>query len=208
MTYIDNSNINKKFALLSMFFGGLFMVLLVVLINKSVPQREAKIEKPARYIDMKKTLKSATKPKPKPKRKKAKKAPLPDINSLLSGIDMGIPEFDVDGIGGDPSSLLGDGVSDIMNESSVDVKPQVVSRGPISYPQSAKKKNIKGYVVVNLLINEEGEVEVSQILESEPSSIFDSSVLHGVKEWRFSPAIYKGNPVKMWVKQKIRFDFN
>jgi len=78
----------------------------------------------------------------------------------------------------------------------------------MEYPDDAMKKRIKGYVIVNLLIAADGSVEAAQVLESSPSGVFDAVAVNGVRNWRFIPAKYKGNPVKVWAKQKIRFDFN
>jgi protein TonB len=208
MVYIDSSAKRQKVALFSTFFGAFFIFILIIMINKPIEQSQKKFSQTKQYLNMKREVKSLTKPKPKPKPKKAQKAPIPELSSLLNGIDMGIPEFGLDGIGEDSSALLGDISDQIMSASSVDVKPSLVARPNVNYPEFAKRKNLTGYVVVNLLINEEGRVETSQILESNPPSIFDASALNSVRDWRFSPALYKGVPVKVWVRQKIRFEFN
>jgi protein TonB len=208
MVYIDSSVKRQKVALFSTFFGAFFIFILIIMINKPIEQSQKKFSQTKQYLNMKREVKSLTKPKPKPKPKKAQKAPIPELSSLLNGIDMGIPEFGLDGIGEDSSALLGDISDQVMSASSVDVKPSLVARPNVNYPEFAKRKNLTGYVVVNLLINEEGRVETSQILESNPPSIFDASALNSVRDWRFSPALYKGVPVKVWVRQKIRFDFN
>ncbi len=187
------------------------MVILVVAFNKTVKKKEEKVKKPTRYVEMKKTVKKTTKPKPKPKPKPKKappKAPLPNLNSLLGGIEMDIPEFASEDITGDASDILGEIADSTMSEGTVDTKPRAVSRSAMEYPKSAMKKRIKGYVVVNLLIAKDGSVEMAQILESNPAGVFDNSALSGVRSWRFAPAKYKGKPVKVWAKQKIRFDFN
>ena len=185
------------------------MMVLVVSFNKSVKEKEKVVKKEVRQIKANKTQKKATKPKPKPKPKKAKakaKAPLPNMNSLLGGVAMNIPEFTTDNIAGDSSKLLEDIADDaVMNENTVDVKPKVLSRPPLEYPAEAAKDGIKGYVVINMLIAKDGSVELAKILESQPADIFDNAALNAVRSWRFSPAKYKQKPVKMWAKQKIRF---
>jgi len=104
---------------------------------------------------------------------------------------------------------LGDMAADAaMSEGTVDSKPRVISRGPLEYPAAAAKKRIKGYVVVNLLIGKDGSVELAKVVASSPAGVFDQAALRGVRSWRFAPAKYKGNPVKVWAKQKVRFDFN
>ena len=188
------------------------MMLLVVSINKKAEEKKTVAKEGLRYVQMKKT-KTAPKAKPKPKKRRQKrkappKAPLPDLGAALSGIEMDIPELATDNMLGDASKVLGDlDENTIMNENTVDVKPRVVSRAPVQYPKAALRKKIKGYVIVNLLISEDGSVEIAKVLDSSPAGVFDQVALSGVHQWRFSPAQYKGKPVKIWAKQKIRFDF-
>ncbi|MEA1893163.1 MAG: TonB family protein [Campylobacterota bacterium] len=196
-------------AFLIMLFGGLLMMVLVVSFNKSVKEKEQVVKKEIRQIKAHKTLKKATKPKPKPKPKAKKvqpKAPLPNMNSLLGGVAMNIPEFQTDYIVGDASKLLEDIADDvIMDENTVDVKPRIISRPPLEYPADALSSGLKGYVVINILIAKDGSVELAKVLEAQPTGIFDHAALNAVRSWRFSPAKYKAKPVKMWAKQKIRF---
>lgn len=196
-------------ALLIMLLGGVLMVVLVVSFTKSTPKKEEKVKKEMRQVKSVKSRVAAKKPKPKPKPKpkRAKpKAPMPNLNSSLGGLAMDIPEFRSDNIAGDSSKLLEDIAEDaIMNENTVDVKPRVTSRPPLEYPKEAVKKGIKGYVVINMLIGKDGSVEVAKVLESQPAGVFDQAALDAVYSWKFSPAKYKAKPVRMWAKQKIRF---
>ncbi len=203
----------KLFGVFSMLFGAFLMMLLILSINKKVDEKKELPKEGMRYVKMKKNkTPPKAKPKPKPKRQKRKappKAPLPNLGAALSGLEMDIPELATDNMLGDASKVLGDLDKDtIMNENTVDVKPKVVSRGPLEYPKSALRKHIKGYVVVNLLIGEDGSVEIAKVLDSSPAGVFDGAALNGVRSWRFSPAQYKGKAVKIWAKQKIRFDFD
>ena len=198
-------------ALLSMLLGAALMMLLVVSFNKDVEKKEEVKKEQMRYIKMAKVKQEITKPKPKPKPKKKStpKAPLPDLSSLLGGIEMDIPEFELGNIAGDPNDLLGDIARDAaMSEGTVDTKPRVLSRSPMQYPAQAMKKRIKGYVVVNLLIDTDGSIEAAKVLQSSPPGVFDAAALGGIRSWRFAPGKYKGKAVKVWAKQKVRFDFN
>lgn len=198
-------------ALLAMFLGALLMMVLVVSFSKDVKKKEGVKKDPMRYMKMAKIKQEIKKPKPKPKPKKKRtpKAPLPDLSSMLGGIEMDIPEFELGNIAGDPNALLGDIARDAaMSEGTVDTKPRVLSRSTMQYPASAMKKHIKGYVVVNLLIDTDGSIEAAKVLQSSPHGVFDAAALSGIRAWRFSPGKYKGKPVKVWAKQKIRFDFN
>ncbi len=201
------------FAFLAMLLGAALMVLLVVSFNTKVKKKEAKVKDPMRYVTMKKQAPPPVKkpkPKPKPKpQKAAPKAPLPSLSSMLGGIEMDIPEFSTGNMMGDAKNILGDVAADeAMSEGTVDTKPRVLSRSAMEYPKEAAKKRIKGYVIVNLLIAKDGSVETATVIASNPAGVFDAVALRGVRSWRFAPAKYKGNPVKVWAKQKVRFDFN
>ena len=197
-------------ALLSMLGGGILMVVLVLSFNKGAIEKDEKIKKEKRAIEVKKHKKQSVKPKPKPKPKPKKttpKAPLPNLSSMMGGIAMNIPEFETGDFAGDTKDLLGDIAEDaIMNENTVDSKPKVQSRSAMEYPEEAAKDGIKGYVIMNLLIGKDGSVEIAKVLESHPEGVFDASAINGVKAWRFSPARYKGKSVKIWAKQKVSFN--
>lgn len=198
-------------AFLSMLFGAALMMLLVISFNKDVEKKEEVKKDPLRYMKLQKVKQEIKKPKPKPKPKKksSPKAPPPDLSSMLGGIEMDIPEFELGNIAGNPNDLLGEIAKNAaMSEGTVDTKPRVLSRSPMTYPAGAMKKRIKGYVLINLLIDTDGSIEAAKVLQSSPPGVFDSAALSGIRSWRFAPGKYKGRPVKVWVKQKVRFDFN
>ena len=203
-----NQKGKAPFAFLTMVLGGLLMVILVISFNKTVKEKEDVVKKPVRQIKTEKrqqvTQKAKPKPKPKP-RKSTPKAPMPDLGAMLNGVSMNIPEFASENIAGDSNDLLEDIAEDaVMSEGVVDSKPRVASRSAMEYPASAN--GAKGYVIVNLLIDKDGTIEIAKVLESEPVGVFDTTVLNGIRNWRFTPAKYKGKPVKVWAKQKIRFN--
>ena len=201
----------KLTAFLAMFFGAVLMMVLVVSFSKDVKKKETVKKDPLRYMKLAKVKQAVKKPKPKPKPKKARtpKAPLPDLSAMLGGIEMDIPEFELGNIAGNANDLLGEIARDAaMSEGTVDTKPRVLSRSPMQYPASAMKKHIKGYVIVNLLIDTDGSIEAAKVLESSPPGVFDVVALSGIRSWRFAPGKYKGRAVKVWAKQKVRFDFN
>jgi len=59
-----------------------------------------------------------------------------------------------------------------------------------------------------LLISAAGEIEKVQVLESSPAGLFEESAVQGVRNWRFEPAQYQGRSVRVWAKQRIRFDLS
>jgi protein TonB len=201
-------------AFFSMLLGGLLMVLLVVALNKSVDKKEDTVKKQTRIVKVDKVDKKVVqpeKPKEKPQTRRSRatsKAQPPDLGAMIGGIEMNIPEFAAAvGMDGDSRELLEDIAEDtVMSEETVDSKPQVMHRAEIAYPLGAAKEGIKGYVVVHLLIAKDGSVKLAKVLEAEPPGVFDTTVIDNIRDWRFTPARYKGEPVQVWVKQKISFD--
>jgi len=206
---------NKRVAaIVAMCVGPILVFGLVLVMNRYASDLDQ--EKPVKttQLDMVKQVK----PKPKKKIKKAKpkrvrktaRAPaqFKGLGSSLSGIDLGLLGLGEGGLDDLNSGLLGKTGNSVMTEDLVDVPPKAKSRGTFKYPKSAKKKGIKGYVVLSILIDERGRVDQAQVLESNPSGIFDEAALQGINAWRFEPAKYEGKKVKVWAKQKISFDLS
>ena len=199
-------------ALFTMLLGALLMVAFVVNFNQGVDKKEDGQKKQTRIVKMQEKRKTV--PKKAPQKRVAKARPKtepdvqpPDLNAMIGGIAMNIPEFNTAALTGDSRELLDDIVKDtVMSEDTVDSKPQITHRTPITYPGDAVKNGIQGYVVVHLLIAKDGSVELSKVLDSEPQGVFETSVLSGIQDWRFTPARLKGEPVKVWVKQKVSFN--
>lgn len=192
--------------------GVSFMVAIIVAIQQSTERDRDSSADLNRVIEVVRERQQRTevvKPvePPPPPPTQQQRAPLPQLNSLLAGVDLGIQEFQVEDIAASTRSLLGDvSRGGIFNESSVDTKPRVISRTPLTYPRRAISQGLEGYVLINLLINESGDIEAAKVLASEPEGVFETAALRGVQNWRFTPARYQGQPVKVWARQRVRFD--
>jgi periplasmic protein TonB len=155
--------------------------------------------------------KQLQKPKPKPKPRKARRAPpapLTGLDTSLSGVDMGLPGFSADDLSGLEGDLLGGASGMVMTDDTVDQPPRASYQAPVAYPPRARAKGIEGYVVFSLLIGLTGEIEQLQIIESYPEGIFDEAAIQGINQWQFEPAMYQGQAVRAWAKQRIRFDLS
>lgn len=156
-------------------------------------------------------------PEKKPERKQQQKQQnLPSlkpsgIDRSLSGdgLSFGTPQFDdtafdefVD------NDLIGVKSGLAMDKSSIDTPPKIIKRSPIIYPELARKQGVSGYVSMNVLINENGNVEDVEIIESKPEEIFDLMADSTIRNWVFEPATYNGKRVKVWALQKIVFELN
>ena len=196
-------------AALWMFFGLFFVFSTVILMNSDSEMLKDSKKKESSALSIAKVVKPKPKPKPKPKRaKKQSSSATPNLSSSLSGIDTGLESFmSADMDMGD--SLLGDVDKNVvMSEESVDKAPKPTQRTAMEYPKKARKKGVTGYVLMNLLITSSGTVEKVKVLESVPSGVFDEVAIAGVQSWQFKPAQYQGKSVKVWAKQKIKFDLH
>jgi len=151
------------------------------------------------------------KPKPKPKPKRSASAPPPPFAGLgtnLSGIDFGLPAFDMSDLNALDGDLLGGANGVVMTDDTVDDPPRATFQAPMVYPPRAKAKGVKGYVVLSLLIGVTGEIEQMTVIESYPEGVFDEAAMQGVNQWKFSPAMYQGKAVRAWARQRVRFDLS
>ena len=151
------------------------------------------------------------KPKPKPRPKRTRRAPpnpLSGLDTSLSGVDMGLPGFSADDLGGLEGDLLGGDSGMVMTDDTVDQPPRASYQAPMMYPPRARAKGTEGYVIFSLLIGITGEIEQLKIIESYPEGTFDEAATQGINQWRFEPAMYQGQAVRAWAKQRIRFDLS
>lgn len=199
--------------MVSMLSGLILVFGLILWMNHYMGKMEKKPPQEVTEISVAKEIK----PEPKKEIKKAEPkkqvtrpqapAPFKGLDTALSGIDLGLL-----GLGDNDrnldESLIGKTGNAVMTADLVDVPPKPITRGSFKYPPAAKKNGVKGYVVLSVLVETDGSVNQVQVLESNPSGIFDAAALQGIRAWHFEPAKYKGDTVRVWAKQKIRFDLS
>ena len=83
--------------------------------------------------------------------------------------------------------------------------PQVKSAVQPVYPAEAKKTGVEGMVMVNALVDKEGQVQKAEIDRSD-APVLDKAALEAIRQWKFAPAISKvGEPVAAWVTIPVKF---
>jgi TonB family protein len=86
----------------------------------------------------------------------------------------------------------------------VDLRPaRVVHREPPAYPQDAEAKGITGYVVVEAVVDKQGNVSRARLIEGD--QVFRDAAVAAVKTWKFEPAALQGQPIEQMVQIKMRF---
>ncbi|OGS92432.1 MAG: hypothetical protein A2Z95_08265 [Gallionellales bacterium GWA2_60_18] len=74
------------------------------------------------------------------------------------------------------------------------------------YPDAAFAARTKGYVRLELLIDQIGEVVSARVMELQPPGVFDDSAWQSFHKARFEPAYEYGRPVASQVSVKVIFD--
>jgi TonB family protein len=71
------------------------------------------------------------------------------------------------------------------------------------YPEAAKEQGIRGIVLVELVIERDGEVGEATILRSIPA--LDDAALTAVRQWEYEPTKLDGRPVRVRLSVPITF---
>ena len=107
--------------------------------------------------------------------------------------------------GGSARSLSHNKMTMILTEEMVDQRPKLKKRIAPKYPPDAEIRHLEGEVEMRLLVGLSGQVEDAEILQAQPTGVFDAAAREAVLQWRFSPARYQGRPVRAWLRQRIAF---
>ncbi|MBU2455203.1 MAG: energy transducer TonB, partial [Proteobacteria bacterium] len=77
---------------------------------------------------------------------------------------------------------------------------------PPIYPVRASRRGIEGFVTVEFIVTQKGLVQEIKIIEAEPETIFNKSVIQCVSKWKFLPGTVQGMPVATQAITTIRFE--
>jgi TonB family protein len=88
----------------------------------------------------------------------------------------------------------------------VDVRPEVVSRPPVTYPAEARALGVVGTVVVEAEVDTAGRVDSSsvRVVES-PNPLLNAAAAQIVRASRFRPARRAGRAVAVRIRQAVTF---
>jgi len=102
-----------------------------------------------------------------------------------------VPEFDFE--------------ESIVNLIDADVAPVPIRKCAPSFPSEARRNHLDGRVIVEFVVDENGEVQKPQIASSN-HHIFESAAIEAIRRWEFSPGEKDGEVVK--VRMRMPFIFN
>lgn len=86
-----------------------------------------------------------------------------------------------------------------------DTLPKAIKQARPEYPMDQKQAGLIGKVKVNFVIDEQGNV-VNPVVASSNNPSFERPALDAILQWKYSPALKGGKPVKTRAQQEINFD--
>ncbi|MFA6540260.1 MAG: TonB family protein [Bacteroidota bacterium] len=87
------------------------------------------------------------------------------------------------------------------------VLPELLIQQPLPpFPASFVSPTVK--IDLEILVIEDGSVKHVRLLSTSGNPEWDSTALLAIKNWRYSPAIYQGKPVRLWLHQTATVQFS
>ncbi|MEF1310644.1 energy transducer TonB [Vibrio mytili] len=66
------------------------------------------------------------------------------------------------------------------------------------YPSRALKRKVEGYVVLRFTIDEAGRPRDIEVIEAEPSRMFEREAIRAVKKWKYQPKVENGVSIEQF----------
>jgi protein TonB len=106
---------------------------------------------------------------------------------------------------GDPDGLDGsDGPLPVGGEIA---RPTLLYKVDPEYPEAARRARVHGTVTVQAVIGREGAVEDAQIVHSS-HRLLEQASLDAVRQWRYTPVLLNGRPVRVTFVVHVEFILN
>jgi TonB family protein len=94
---------------------------------------------------------------------------------------------------------------DLVTLDATVIKPRKISKSDSpSYPREAERLGLQGSVIVDILVDENGQVKDPHVIES-AGILLDRAVLSAISHWRYEPA--RKNGVKVKVRMQVKTTF-
>lgn len=110
--------------------------------------------------------------------------------------------FDLDGPR--PVDAFGSNQQAVYKVEGEVVRPERVSGDPPSYPPDSRKGKIQGRVVVEAVIDRQGDVAAARVV-SAPAEDLGHAAAAAIKTWKFRPATLAGEPVPVYYNLTVNF---
>lgn len=104
-----------------------------------------------------------------------------------------------------PGASFGKGIKDLFDINNLDQKPVGRVQNPPQYPYEMSRAGISGEVVVEFIINSNGDVVDTRVIRSSHRE-FEVPAMLAVQKWKFKPGRKGGKAVATKASQLIEFN--
>ena len=102
-------------------------------------------------------------------------------------------------------NTFGREVGDLFTFKELDTRPVLVAGSRPQYPRELRKAGTPGYVIVEFIINPQGDVIQMQVLESSHPA-FEMPALKAVQTWKFEPGKKGKRAVNVHAFERLEFE--
>ncbi|MEW6062563.1 MAG: TonB family protein [Bacteroidota bacterium] len=85
--------------------------------------------------------------------------------------------------------------------------PELIVQYPLpAFPTPIASTQLR--IEFKLLVTEDGSVKFVELLSGSGNREWDATAIAAIKQWRYTPALYKNKPMKLWLKQAAIVQFS
>ena len=85
--------------------------------------------------------------------------------------------------------------------------PELIVQYPLpAFPFPISSTHMR--IEFKILVVEDGTVKMAELLHGSGNDAWDSATIETIKCWRYTPALYKNKPMKLWLKQAAVIQFS
>ncbi|MCD6501055.1 TonB family protein [bacterium] len=95
---------------------------------------------------------------------------------------------------------------EVVDFFALESPPKPVKQVKPDYPDLARKAQIEGVVLVQVVIGTDGKVEQAKVVQARPEGFFEKAALAAARQWEFTPAKQRDKPVKVRYQIPLRFE--
>lgn len=97
------------------------------------------------------------------------------------------------------------GTSSNRTYTTYDEAPELVKMVIPAYPEEAKRKNIQGRVMFQIVVDENGFVVEAIVISAIPPGIFEEAARAAIMQWRYRPAKIRNRPIRVRMNTPVMF---
>jgi len=97
------------------------------------------------------------------------------------------------------------GTSSNRTYTTYDEAPELVKMVIPAYPEEAKRKNIQGRVMFQIVVDENGVVVEANVISAIPPGIFEEAARAAIMQWRYRPAKIRNRPIRVRMNTPVMF---